>query len=255
MQEAMRPVIEAHARIAENMKPVTESLMQMQKMLAPVFKQQQDFIKSIERIEKDRKDTREVMLESGWWLTPSMMDMPAYLITSAIKKYKSGNKKAIFDLFKTVYQNDNCSNLEILVSEWNKSPYISRWSVHLKSALDAHKQKKYTLSVPMLLIVAEGVAGEYCRKNNIKVNRSKGGQKISKSLNSYVQKDDTLTHIDLLDGAITSIIYKPTEQLKSSLSKKVLNRHAILHGLNSNYGSMKTSLQAFMLIDMLSKLR
>jgi hypothetical protein len=109
----------------------------------------------------------------------------------------------------------------------------------------------------MLLIVAEGVAGEYCKKNNIGANPNSGEDKIKKSLNEHNQKHNTIfqSNINLLEGALNSIIYINTKKLKSSLRKKVLNRHAILHGLNSNYGSMKTSLQAFMLIDMLSELK
>lgn len=257
MNETIRPILEAQAQLQKSLKPIIESLDSMRLVIAPILKQQQDFLEFIKRINENKSDTRDVMLESGWWLTPSVMNIPAYWIDEAVVKYKKGNKKAIFDLFRKTYQNDNCKNLEVLIIEWKKNPLLASWSTHLDDALDAHKQKKYTLSVPVLLLIAEGVAGEFCEKNGIKVNESSGKDKIEKSTRSHYQKTDNLLLSDLalLESVLSSTIYESTKKLKSNLRKNILNRHAVLHGIKKNYGSMKTSLQAFMLIDMLSELR
>lgn len=256
MNEVAQPLIKAHAQMQESLKPVLEHYKRTWEILAPLVKQRQDFHDFIQRIEKDSRDTRDVMLESGWWLTPSMMDVRADWINDAVTKYKGGNKKAVFDLFRKVYQNENCKNLEAVTSKWKSNSFLVSWSSHIDDALGAHKQKKYTLSVPVLLLVAEGVAGEFCKQNRIPVNESSGKDKIEKSTRNHYQKTNNilLSNLDLLEGALSSRIYENTRKLGSKLRKNVLNRHAVLHGLKKNYGSMKTSLQAFMLIDMLSEL-
>ncbi len=256
INESLRPFLEVQSKIKRNIAPVIETIDKLSLVVLPVLKKQQAFLDSIKEIEESRGDTRKVMLSSGWWLTPSLMDSPASWIDDAVVKYKNGNKKAIFDLFRKVYQNDDCKNLELLVTEWKRKSLLNPWSKHLDDALKAHRQKQYTLSVPVLLLVAEGVAGEFCKKNGINVNKSSGKDKIQKSTQNHYHKTDNLllSYLDLLEGALSNTIYEHTDKLKSNLRKNILNRHAVLHGVKKDYGSMKTSLQAFMMIDILSEL-
>jgi len=130
---------------------------------------------------------------------------------------------------------------------------------HIVDALDSHKDKKYTLSVPVLLLVAEGIATDFCKKVGIyeKRDRSQGGEKIKKAVQKHYSKYRGLflSELDLIENAIDTTIYQNTDLIKKKLHTNILNRHAVLHGLKKNYGTMKTSLQAFMLLDVLSKLR
>lgn len=257
MRAVMRPALDFQVHMQKTMKPLLESVQQANRLIEPILKQQKDFLKFIKQLEEDRKDTRKVLLDSGWWLTPSMMDMPANWITSAVAKYKNGNKNAIFNLYRRVYQNNNCEGLGQLVNHWKSKPLLKPWSLHFDHVLEAHRQKKYILCIPVLLLIAEGVAGEFCDKNKISASKSNAEDKIKKSLRNHYQKsgDILVSNLDLLEGAMSSTIYQNTNKLKSNLKKKILNRHAILHGIKKDYGSMKTSLQAFMLVDMLSELR
>jgi len=65
------------------------------------------------------------------------------------------------------------------------------------------------------------------------------------------------TELDCLENAIDETIFNDTDTLKSEklLYKNILSRHAIMHGLKKNYGTLKNSLQGFMLLDCLSVLK
>jgi len=256
-QDAIQPLVDAHTQVQKYIKHITGILDRQKDVFIPIFKQNKDFADFVEKAKRNKFDTKQVMIESGWWMTPSIMDIPVNWIDEAVLKYKKGNKKAIFNLFRKVYQNDNCKNLELLVLEWKKNPLLNLWSRHLDDALDAHKHKRYTLSVPVLLLIAEGVASDFCKKNNISVKESNGEDKIKKSIKTHYGKTNNvlLSYLDLLENALSSTIYKSTKSLKSNLRKNILNRHAVLHGVKKDYGSMKTSLQAFMLVDMISDLK
>ena len=233
----------------------------MQEALGPILEQQWQFAEFVKKTKERDKKLIEAMLKSGWWFTPSLMEIPENWLSQAANDYQNGNKTAITNLFKKIYQRENCRNLESVVISWKKNELFSPWQNHIADALDSHKDKKYTLSVPVLLLVAEGIATGFRKKVGIyeKRDRSQGGEKIKKAVQKYYGKYRGLflSELDLLEpliNAIDTTIYKNTDLIKKKLHTNILNRHAVLHGLKKNYGTMKTSLQAFMLLDVLSKL-
>jgi len=201
------------------------------------------------------------MLKSGWWLTSSLMDLPANWVSRAVYNYQKGSKVAITNLFRKIYQRENCKNLESVVIHWRKNKLFSPWQSHITDALNAHKNKKYTLSVPVLLLVAEGIATDFCKKSDVhkRSDRSNGGEKIKKAVRQkYTQFSHLLpSNLYLLESAINTTIYQDTNhiKIKKRLRINILNRRAVLHGLKKNYGTMKISLQALILLDVLSELK
>jgi hypothetical protein len=211
------------------------------------------------------------MIESGWWLTPSLMELPVEYIDSAVQQYDNGDKKAISELFKAVYQNDNCKYLREVVSGWEVNPYFKSWMTIINDALEAHINGKYTLSIPALLIGSSGIARDYC-KENVKEDkernkdRSKDGEIIKEALKFRREefKEDDLRFFlsdwfleDLFFRAIDEFIYGDTNNLerKGISPENILNRHAIFHGINKNYATCENSIRGFMLLDILSLLK
>lgn len=256
--EAKQPSIQLQEQLKRTLEPLNRMIQQIHRFFTPILEQQRQFVEFAEQIKKQKKAEKEAMLKSGWWLTPSLMKVPATWIGQAVYDYQNGNKAAVTNLFKKVFQKDNCRNLEIIVTEWNKNSFFSPWKKHLVDALEAHKRKKYTLSVPALLLIAEGIATDFCKKERIlrESDRSRGGEKIKKAISQYYTRTNNplLSDLDLLEAAINTTIYQKTDLIKKRLHTNILNRHAILHGLKKNYGTMKISLQAFMLLDVLSEL-
>ncbi len=270
MQKALGPILEQQVRENQKIALAMQSLnkmihqmqKEMQKALVPILEEQRQFAEFVKKIKEQDNNLREAMLKSGWWLTPSLMRVPARLL-QAVNDYQNGNKTAITNLFRKIYQRENCKNLESVVISWKKNKLFSPWQNHIADALDSHKDKKYTLSVPVLLLVAEGIATDFCKKVGIyeKRDMSRGGEKIKKAVQKYYGKSRglllllELSLLELLINAIDTTIYQKTDLIKKKLHTNILNRHAVLHGLKKNYGTMKTSLQAFMLLDVLSKLK
>lgn len=257
--QAMRPLIALQNQISKSFEPLHKMTQQIHKSFTPIFEQQRKFTEFAERIRKQKRAERETFLKSGWWFTPSMMGIPASWISQAVNEYQNGNKTAIVNLFRRIYQRENCKNLETVVINWKKNRFFAPWRKHLDDAFDAHKDKKYILSVPVLLLTAEGIATDFCKKKGIyrEDEKSKGGEKIKKAIRQYYGQSNhiLLSDLDLLEGAIDSTIYKNTDLIKKKLRTNILNRHSVLHGVKKNYGTMKVSLQAFMLLDVLSELK
>ncbi len=247
-------------------KTIQEQLSQV-KLLLPSAAELNAFSAKIQEIVKAKKIQNEAMQDSGWWFTPSLMELPADEFINPFKKYKNGDTKAITNFFVSTYQKNKCQYLQYTANQWQKNHHFKPWQKQLNEAIKAHANKDYNLSVPVTLLVAEGIAKNYCKNKNIIIgrkNRSRGNKKMTLALDgarlsdSGISKELDILEIDLFFIAIDERIYKSTESITKSKSRgyrHFLNRHAILHGETKNYGTMKNSLQSFMLLDVLSLLK
>lgn len=223
------------------------------------------FSQKVAEILKEKKERKKALLESGWWATPSIMQIPATDFSLAFVKYSKGNKRAITDLFISAYQKNNCSYLTHVVENWYGNKYFKPWKKQLSEALKAHKRKEYNTSIPALLLTAEGIAKDFCKANKIVIEKSiqsRGNKKIMLAINSGIDNDSiddifSILGIDIFFAAIENRIYMKTELIKNTARgfRHYLNRHAILHGESKNYGTLKNSIQSFMLLDILSLLK
>lgn len=221
----------------------------------------QEFSKKVEeRIAEAKEISKIIMLETGYWFTPSFMEIPIEDILEAYNNYLKGNKAAIANFFRRVYHKNNYQHLRKTVDGWNDNTLFQSRMRIIVDALDSHCSRKYTLSIPALLPVAEGIATEYCKKVCIYETKmkSRGKQKIQKALEDKRSKTAlNILSLDLFFLVINEITYKNTDELKETKSnyKNFLNRHAVLHGIQKNYATAKNSLQCFMLLDVLSLLQ
>lgn len=258
LNETLRPVTQSLANFSKRIRPAIDSIEQLNKQLQPILQRQQEFLAHVQEINKQREETKQVMIESGWWFTPSMMSQPAHEIDKYIEEYRQGNNTAVFNLHKKVYETNNCNQLEVAVNHWCTNLLFTPWIQHIESALEAHKQKKYELSVPVLLLVSEGIATQFCKSYQIQFDNNPGSQKkIYEALKKTYEDDTNIlsTYLDVLWKALQETIYQKTHLIGPELEQDILNRHAVMHGLKNGYGTLRSSLQTFMLLDVLSELK
>lgn len=271
--ENIRPKIEWAIGIYKNMHPqIEQALLYLEELkksevinsTLQILQQQKEFQKSADcfaRIIQEKMLKNEVMLQSGWWFTPSLLkNLPASQISEPLRAYSEGDKGAITRLFMTVYHRNEFQYLDYTVGGWSKNKLFAPWMKIIKDALEAHREKKYSLSVPALLLSSEGIATDYCKRKGIFAAkmRSNGGKKIKAAIDRKQKIDPSLKifALDLLFEAIDNRLYQHTNKLRKPRAsyRHFLNRHAVLHGLTHTYDSPKNSLQCFMLLDVLSLL-
>lgn len=113
----------------------------------------------------------------------------------------------------------------------------------IKSAFEAHKDKKYDLSIPVFFAQLEGIVRENLhdkKKENMSyknmrdyISDIRNGKKDVKSLIDYFKSN-------LHEG------FQEGKELNSDLS-----RHAILHGYDVSYGSKVNSLKLIIIFDII----
>lgn len=257
MYERMLPQMEqavsmkAQASNALKKSGVIEFVLQLQEKA-------QKYADQAARIIEKKELEKEIMRQSRWWFTPSFLNIPANQINAALLAYKNGDRGAVTRLFKKVYHQNGYQYLNETVEGWQDNKLFAPWMEIIKEALKTHREKRYSLSVPALLLTAEGIATDYCKKEGglSRKIKSKGNEKIKKVLSKKKNTSSSLeiSYLDLLFEIIDQCLYENTGKLKKSKTdyKYFLNRHAVLHGLTPAYGSPKNSLQCFMLLDVLA---
>ncbi len=256
IQPYLSQVTAFNTQITQTIQSIQPALNILQKAYEQLEKQNELF----QRIKKQSEKEKEAMEKSGWWMSPAMMDMPAQDIYSAAMAWHEGNTNAIDELYLDVFQENDCSYLTETVQRWfgSKNPkYFTPWTVHINAALEAHRKGNYVLTIPTLLLVAEGIAGEFCTQNKIPLTykeNNRGNVKISKALQHQQRAKETIlfSELDLMKVFLNNIMFGPTNN--EDITQNILNRHAILHGRKPDYYTVENSLKAFMILDFLSLL-
>lgn len=254
----IQEMIDMQKKWQASLRPMQEAVERARAACELVMGSAVKYVELAERWRKRRIIEKEAMIKSGWWLPPAMLDMPAAAIHEAIDAYRSGKHGAITRLFFTAFDSNDHDRLRAMVDDWKQNRFFRRWTNVIDQAQAAHIQKNYALSVPALLLAAEGIAKDYCVRKKVyeKGMRSKPDKKIKAAMkySSSFKGDDLLA--DCLISAVENRIYDKTDNVKKSARgfRHFLNRHAVLHGISSTYGTKKNSLQCFMLLDALNLL-
>lgn len=218
-----------------------------------------DELESLRKPEETHAKRLSALLSSSvLWPTPTM----SYSVWATLKALDTTKATTddVENVFIGQFQKDDWKMLVNMTKEWENNALFKARSTIIQDALEAHILGKYTLSIPALLPQVEGILSSVTKK-------SAGRPK--KLLSEALSKDQSefLSEVSeglLLKLATSSFLYneidpvyflpeKFSEWLRSQglIEENIMNRHAILHGIQINYSSKINSLRAFLLLDSL----
>lgn len=202
------------------------------------------FIDAIKDLPNDLEySQKNYLFYNGWYISYDMSISDVKLMAELISKNK-------------------IQDLEILLLNHAKNliPEIKK-KIHLEfsdrekiisDAISAHDEKRFTLSIPIFLIQAEGICQEILKTSPYFTRGKKGGdifikKKIEEVLNRYSVKGikpkfDSITNIFLNHLLNETEITKKTNGI--SVKSQGVQRQSIIHGWNINYPNEKNSLKA-----------
>ena len=222
--------------------------LQMQKQLSaaydPIFIQTiQKFLLPPEVAEQRKKagtisKAGKILSSLGWWIFPDMTpdDFEKY-----IKWHEEDNDSMIQEVLITYYD-----NVEGIMEDWENNPELKKRIRILEDVIWAHKEGKYTLSVPSILpqiegIIIEGTGEEgYIKQKEI--------PKLAEKLISQ-RGACNFRHYPLITF-IESLIQANFEWGKS---QEGFGRSPVLHGFFTDYDDREYSLKLILLFDYLQK--
>jgi hypothetical protein len=114
----------------------------------------------------------------------------------------------------------------------------------LADAFDAHRSRKFTLSIPTLLVQADGIGSEVLEKVDYFFRRGRSNEKALERLGC---------RFGTIDDAFFEILrHEPTFVSRDARNDSTIDRHDVLHGKNTTYHTEVNSLRAVVLVGYLT---
>jgi len=240
MRATYAPIVESVRRMQE----------QMQKTLAPfraffevIQKQQEAWAKTIREMQQmpaHFKKAQAYLFGRGWYLGAAMTFPGAKILAKLVDEGKHGQIESEMQGWATSRIDDVLADVE--------KHFPSRLGI-VKDAIDAHKAGKYTLSVPVLLAQADGLAREIVETSLFYGNPRKQFRKFQGKLGRPAL-GPTLDML-LTPMQFHSAFEEKSKQAISGTRDRLANRDEVMHGTQTDYASVGNSLRAVLLIDYL----
>jgi len=203
------------------------------------------------------------LTRAGFWIPPSAPVGLLRLLRALINEERDtpeSMRQAIVDYYES---GDSCQ-LRNMVDDWQRNPYFADRMQIINDALEAHIEGKYTLSIPALLPLVEGILTDIVGRRTRADGCIRGwaGKALERMCDDFLReacKDAVIEYVTGIAfyGYVEPDYFTPQKfpewlELKGLTGSQVLQRHAILHGVQVDYASKENSLRAFFLLDVLS---
>ena len=186
---------------------------------------------------KKRKREEEVsrkLSDFGWYISPYMLDTPLETLVRSVNKAPEEILAAVIAYFDG--QLDDIEQKLIRSHPQRKHLF--------EDAFEAHRDRKYNLSIPVFLSQADGIWWDrysqnlFTRKGRKIVHEELTSSPTSHLISGFLYPLSTSTPLWMSEG-------------ERDASFNELNRHQVLHGESVEYGTEQNSLKAISLLNYL----
>jgi hypothetical protein len=207
----------------------------------------------------------EPLRQAGFWLAPSA---PLILLDHlhSLVEEEQATPENIRHLITAYYEAEDFDALRVMVEDWKDLPFFAQRMHIIEPALDAHVAGQYVLSIPALLPLVEGILTDIIGRRAV---RHEGMPTWARTAieGMYMEalqaasRDIVIQFFSEITmyGRVDPIYFTPARfpewvRMQGLTEDQVLQRHAILHGVQIHYGSKENSLRAFLLLDVLASM-
>lgn len=217
LSRLVQPAFDLRAQFEEALKPAISAAIETFKVLPEL--------------------TREALLvlgKHGWFIDIEIPFSSIWALENALKEGRIEDAEEAL----VKYYRERCPE----IAESLKKAYPHRAAI-IGAAFDAHARAEYVLSIPVFLAQADGICQEL-----IKIQLYKKERNGRPATSVYVEA----IAIDTFEAALLSPLTQPLPISASAHQRaddfSELNRHQILHGESTDYGTEVNSLKAISLL-------
>ena len=217
--------------------------------MAPLVEAHHRLFQWVEESEKDVKVIGPVFEAAGLWLP---YGAPQTLWMETRRLYHEGSldapvlKAAVLDTF----HKDDHKLMKATIDDWWERPEFQCWEHVIDDAFWAHRNNKYTLSIPALIPVSEAIMRDVCGDEVARM--SKLPEQIRAMVSSWsfsaVSDEPLVAALSRFTKGKGYADPVPDSEVER------WNRHQILHGRDPKYNTDLNSLRLFILLDELNRL-
>ncbi|MCB9421729.1 MAG: hypothetical protein H6667_18155 [Ardenticatenaceae bacterium] len=214
-----------------------------------------DIFRSLSKLVEENTDLANAFSSAKWSIAPSM---DAQLKNRVVELYEEGKSRYISNAIIGFYHRENFKNLKAMIESWREHPQFTSRTHIIDDALVAHINGLYTLSVPALLPLIEGILNDYVTTHNLtarcgnikRVYEAVLGEADDYSLSQWAIAQTLLFQLEYNTYSFTDF----RAELQKSTNRRQVSRHTVLHGISTNYHTLANSLRILVLLDAISAL-
>jgi hypothetical protein len=222
----------AALQITEQMK---FSMAQMAEMMAAAAA-------GFERYRNEEEPEACKLLSQAGWLGMDRHFCIVHLRESVLL-HKTQGEAAMNDAIVNHFNKDDSALLVSMSEAWLSVPYLHDRENTIRDAVSAHKAGQFTLSIPALLPLGEGLATETLGDISTRAVQKLAADWKARETEVWAQE---------FYNAVEQVIYKFYPFGRDPAP--YLNRHGILHGRVADYATAANSIRVFLLIDAIAEL-
>ena len=174
-----------------------------------------------------KREYVNTLMQNGWYPPSDASSVEVRLLAEGFEEDAEGANLVLSERFRSGLD-DIESNL--------RSTFPNRSDI-LGDAFEAHRQEKYNLSVPLLLIQADGIWLDRCSQNLFY-------PRLASAVADRVNKVPDKTIRELVDALSNPSLPLALSAKGRNPEFSELNRHQVLHGEVTDYGTEENSLKA-----------
>lgn len=237
----MYGVLQLFTNVAGDIQRSTQQWMdQLQQNLVELSER---FAKGMAEYEKVETEAFTVLKRGGWLGMERHFTGPQ--VRSVLEISKTKGEAAANDAIRDYFNANDSASLVAMSNEWLDVPYLRDREQIIRDAISAHRSGYYTLTVPALLPLAEGLSAEI-------MGSMPGRQNVVKAVAREWRAREQEVWTELYSDVVLHVIYKTYDFATDPAP--YLNRNGILHGRVPDYGTDLNSIRVFLFLDSVANL-
>ena len=234
-------ILKALTGLHDNLAQTTQEWMEQ--LQQGMYKRSREFAAALAAHDKEQAEAFRVLAQGGW------VGMERHFTSSqaraALEIHKAKRESAMNDAIADYFNANACARLSEITNGWSSIPYMRDRQAIIRDAVSAHREGRFTLAVPSLLPLAEGLSVE------ILGNALRNENAVKAVAREWKQRE-TEIWAQVFADVIEHVIYKCYDFRKDPAP--YLSRHGILHGRIPDYATGVNSIRVFLLIDAIADL-
>ncbi len=234
MAEQVRKQMEAVARMSE---PIRRYVANMQASIEPMRDMVHRFIEQQQALKEHYRQAQDYLFNEGWYLGS---DMPIPNYRTLAKMVDAGNHADIEDAMCDWARGQLDGIIESVASSFPFRAHI------LKDAADAHRDGKYSLSVPVFFAQSDGMANDIIGNCLFQGNPPKALDKTLAQFDGFPLSDLSDILLDPLRSHSRFYTCSPKHATEGGVT--LANRSEVMHGKQLDYAAEANSLRCIVLL-------
>ncbi len=225
--------------LASYFRPFQDVLLEVGKSFRPIL---DTFSKLKARMLED------TLCSHRWWPVPGL---PVEFYEGVLILIEKGETRRVNRYICDWFRWNRYRRLTRMARRWDDNRYFRRRRPIYRQALTGHRRGLYSLTVPALVPLVEGIARDYLWEEHC-ISERRGLTAIKEALSLNIPDD--VYHEELqqiLIQFLTSSTFADTDRDNVLTSGYELNRHGVAHSRHIHYGSEANSLRCFLLLETL----